>query len=88
MIRWHGLLQHAARGALAGPGTASRRHLLLCLTWLGFRFLSAFTVALRAMGDILPAGAKDVIVVFFLDGLVVFERYVAVATKKSSHIQV
>ncbi len=56
--------------------------------FFGLIALSAFAVALRAMGDILPAGAKDVIAVFFLDGLVVFERYIAVATKKSSHIQV
>jgi hypothetical protein len=38
------------------------------------------------MGDVFPAGSEDVIVVFFLDGLVVIERNVAVATEKSSHI--
>ncbi len=82
----HGLLQHAARGALAGTSAASHRHLLLCLARFGFRFFGAFALALRAMGNVLPARTEDVIVVFFFDFLVVFERNVTVVTKKSGHI--
>jgi hypothetical protein len=80
------LLKHAACRPLACTTAAFHLHLFVCLARPGFRFLGTLAVALRAMGNVLPAGAEDVIVVFFLDVLIVFKRNVAVATKKSSHI--
>lgn len=82
-----GLLQHAARRAPAGIGSASRRYLLFRLNRFRFRFFGTFALALRAMGNVLPAGAEDVIAVFLFNFLVVFERKVAVVTKKGSHIR-
>jgi len=81
------LLKHAARRPLACTTAAFHLHLFVCLARPGFRFLGTLAVALRAMGNVLPAGAEDVIVVFLFNFLVVFEQKVAVVTKKGCHIR-
>ncbi len=74
------LLKSGACGPLTSTASTFHLRCLLCLTGFRLRLLGTFTLALRAVGDVLLAGTKYVVVVFFLYCLFVFKNMIAITT--------
>ncbi len=81
-------LKPAACGPLAGRRAAFHRQFFVRFAGLGLGFLGTLALALRAMGNIFLAGAKNVIAVFFLYFFLAFKNKIAFATDKAGHIRV